>query len=176
MKALVLAAAALLSVGPLPAQMAAQMPMSPASAPAAASTTLTVVNGAQQVQLDSAALDAMPQSSVTVHNPHTDADETYTGVPLIEVLAKVGAPAGKQVHGQVLSQYVVAVGADNYKAVIALAEAEPDFHPGVILVADKRNGKPLDAAAGPFKLVVGEDKRPARSVHNLVKLELEQAQ
>jgi hypothetical protein len=34
------------------------------------------------------------------------------------------------------------------------------------------NGKPLDAHSGPLKLVVTEDKRPARSVRNLTALEL----
>jgi hypothetical protein len=38
------------------------------------------------------------------------------------------------------------------------------------------NGKPLDAHSEPFKLVVTEDKRPARSVRNLVSLELKTAE
>ncbi len=92
------------------------------------------------------------------------------------LMAQVGMPAAKDVHGKALSEYIVATGADGYKAVLALAEAEPDFHPGDVLVADTLDGKPLDAKEGPFKLVVSEDKRPARSVHNLVKLELKQAQ
>jgi hypothetical protein len=37
------------------------------------------------------------------------------------------------------------------------------------------NGVPLDAKSGPFRLVVTEDKRPARSVRNLVKIELKSA-
>jgi hypothetical protein len=36
------------------------------------------------------------------------------------------------------------------------------------------DGKPLDAHSGPFKLVVSEDKRPARSVRNLVSIELKE--
>ena len=95
---------------------------------------------------------------------------------MIDLLAKAGAPIGADVKGKALSMYVVATGSDSYKAVLALAEAEPDFHPGVILVADQLDGKPLDAKEGPFKLVVGEDQRPARSVHNLVKIELKQAE
>ena len=39
----------------------------------------------------------------------------------------------------------------------------------LVLVAE-----PLDAHAGPFKLVVSEDKRPARSVRNLVSIELKE--
>ena len=78
-------------------------------------------------------------------------------------------------RGKALSGYIVATGSDGYRAVLALAEIDPSFHPGEVLVADAMNGKPLDAHSGPFKLVVTEDKRPARSVRNLVSLELKMA-
>ena len=121
-------------------------------------------------------LKAIPHHTVTVHNPHTNADETYSGVPLIDLLAKEGVPHGHDLRGKGLSQYVVATGSDGYKAVLALAEVDPDFHPGEVLVADQIDGKPLDAKIGPFRLVVTEDKRPARSVHNLVSIEVKQAE
>jgi hypothetical protein len=38
------------------------------------------------------------------------------------------------------------------------------------------NGQSLDAHSGPFRLVVTEDKRPARSVRNLASIELKEAQ
>jgi DMSO/TMAO reductase YedYZ molybdopterin-dependent catalytic subunit len=60
--------------------------------------------------------------------------------------------------------------------VLALAEVDPAFHSGEVIVADEMNGKPLDAHSGPFKLIVTEDKRPARSVRNLVSIELKSAQ
>lgn len=56
--------------------------------------------------------------------------------------------------------------------MLALAEVEPDFHPGDMIVADTLDNKPLDAKTRPFRLVVSEDKRPARSVRNLVSVEL----
>jgi DMSO/TMAO reductase YedYZ molybdopterin-dependent catalytic subunit len=70
----------------------------------------------------------------------------------------------------------VATGSDGYKAVLALAEADPEFHPGEVLVADQMDGKPLDPKTGPFRLVVTEDKRPARSVHSLVSIEVKSAE
>ena len=158
----------------LPLSLSAQ---SPAGSPGA--DTLVVLGvqfGTQPLQLTPGQLAAMPQVKVTVVNAHTQATETYSGVPRIDLLAKVGAPTGSAVRGKVLSDYIVATGSDHYKAVLALAEAEPDFHPGTIIVADMVDGKPLDAKEGPFKLVVSEDKRPARSVHNLVKIELKPAE
>jgi len=88
----------------------------------------------------------------------------------------MGAPLGKELHGEALANYIVATGSDGYQAVLALAEVDPSFHPGEVLVADTMDGKPLDAHSGPLKLVVTEDKRPARSVRNLVSIELKSAQ
>jgi hypothetical protein len=117
-------------------------------------------------------LKALPHISVTIHNPHTNTDESYSGVRLSDLLAKLGAPLGQQLRGTALKSYVVATGLDRYQAVFSLAEVDPTFHPGEILVADTMNGIPLDAKTGPFRLVVTEDKRPARSVRNLVLIEL----
>ena len=129
----------------------------------------------ENLTLKVAELKSMPRATVTVHNEHSKADETYAGVRLADVLGKLGAPLGHDLRGVALSGYIVATGSDGYVAVIALAEADPTFHSGEVIVADTMNGQPLDAKSGPFKLVVTEDKRPARSVHNLVSLELRSA-
>ena len=65
---------------------------------------------------------------------------------------------------------VVAIGADGCTGVFSLVEVDPSFHPGEVLVADRMNGEALDAKSGPYKLVVTEDKRPARWMRNLVGL------
>lgn len=137
---------------------------------------LKLQNESQQASVSLEALKALTHRTVTIHNPHENVDETYSGVPLIDLLKQVGAPVGKDVRGKTLAEYVVATGSDGYKAVLALAEVEPDFHPGDVLVADAMNGKPLDAKTGPFRLVVSDDKRPARSVRNLVSVELKAAE
>jgi hypothetical protein len=139
-------------------------------------STLHIQSGSQQTAITLDALKAMPQKIVKFHNVHTSADETYTGVPLIDLLASLSVPHGKDLHGKGLADYVVATGSDGYKAVLALAEVDPEFHPVDVIVADEMDGKPLDAKNGPFKLVVTEDKRPARSVHNLVSIEIKKAE
>jgi hypothetical protein len=120
-------------------------------------------------------LRALPHTAIKVHDAHTNADETYSGVRLADLLAKMGVQLGSELRGQALADYIVATGSDGYKAVLALGEVDPSFHPGEVLVADMMNGKPLDSHSGPFKLVVTEDKRPARSVRNLVSIELKEA-
>ncbi len=117
-----------------------------------------------------------PQKTVTVFDPHAKKQVTYGGVPLMDLLAKLGVAHGKDLMGKALGQYVVATGSDGYVSVVALGEVDPEFHPGTVLVADAMDGKPLDGKAGPFRLVVTEDKRPARSVRNLVKIEVRTAE
>jgi hypothetical protein len=140
---------------------------------AVANETLTLrAPGHDPLPLTVADLKALPHITVTFHNTHTNADETYSGVRLADLLSKLGAPLGGELRGKALANYVVATGSDGYQSVIALGEIDPSFHPGEVIVADTMDGKPLDAHSGPFKLVVTEDKRPARSVRNLVQIEL----
>ncbi len=129
----------------------------------------------EDVFLKPSEFKAMPHITVSVHNEHSQADETYSGVRLSDVLAKLNAPLGKELRGIALSCYVVASGSDGYAAVISLAEIDPAFHSGEVIVADTMNGAPIDPKSGPFKLVVTEDRRPARWVRNLVNIELRSA-
>jgi hypothetical protein len=126
------------------------------------------------VTLSLAEFRALPHVNVKLHNPHNDADETYSGVPLAALLAKVNAPLGENLRGKALANYVVASGSDGYSVVVSLAELDPSFHGGQILVADSRDGQPL-GDSGPFRLIVSEDKRPARWVRNLVSISVQTA-
>ncbi len=56
---------------------------------------------------------------------------------------------------------------DGYKVVFALAEVDPAFATREILLADKRDGKPLEAKEGPLRIVAPGDKRPARWVRQV---------
>ncbi len=129
----------------------------------------------EDVLIKPADFKSFPHTTVTIHNAHSNADETYSGVPLAEILARYGAPLGKELRGIALTSYLVATGSDGYQVALSLAEIDPTFHPGTVLVADSLNGQPLDAKSGSYKLVVSEDKRPARCVRNLVTLELKSA-
>jgi hypothetical protein len=146
------------------------------SSATAANASLRVTVSGQMATLTAADLKALPQRTVNFHNVHTKADETYTGVPLTDLLAKYGAPTGDKLRGKGLSDYIIVTGSDGYKAVLSLAETDLAFHPGDVIVADTMDGKPIDPKEGPFKLVVTEDKRPARCVHNLISIELKTAE
>jgi hypothetical protein len=139
-------------------------------------TLRLILPGQHPQELNAADLREMPHKTVTYHNLHSNADESYAGVPLTDLLSGHGIPTGDKLRGKALSDYIVATGADGYKAVLSLAETDPSFHPGDVVVADSMDGKPIGAKDGPFRLVITEDKRPARSVRNLVSIEVKSAE
>jgi hypothetical protein len=116
-------------------------------------------------------LKSLPHTTVTIHTAHSDSDETYSGVRLADILRPLGVPLDKGLRGQALTLCLIATGSDGYRVAISLAEADPTSHPGEVIVADSYGGETLGGDA-PFRLIVSEDKRPARSVKNLVSIEL----
>ncbi len=111
-------------------------------------------------------LARMPREKASI--PEQDGTTVeYEGVPLREILARAGAPAGKALRGKALSSYIVAKARDGYQVVFTLAEVAPEFANESILVADKRDGKPLFGYQGPFRLLCPTDKAGARSVRML---------
>jgi len=113
----------------------------------------------------------MPRETVSI--PDQDGTKVdYEGVLLREILKRAGAPQGKDLRGKALTTYILAKAHDGYQVVFALAELDPAFADEHILVADKRNGKPLFGYQGPFRLVCPTDKAGARSVRMLETLEV----
>ena len=140
------------------------------SRPTEPSTELKVVglNG-QSITLTSQAVAALPHKTVSVFNAHSKVNETYSGVPLGDLLAKVGIPSGEQMRGKLFLTAIVAEGTDHYSVLYALAEIDPSVHSGDVIVADSVNNQKLEKD-GAFKLVSTEEKRPARWVRNLASL------
>lgn len=138
----------------------------------AAPATLTVSGDIpSKLALSEEDLLKMPRVTVSV----ADEDGTkiaYEGVPLREILKRAGAPAEKDLRGKALASYIVAKASDDYEVVFTLAEVAPDFANEPILVADKRDGKPLFGYQGPFRLVCPNDKAGARSVRMLQSIEV----
>jgi hypothetical protein len=133
---------------------------------AAPSTSLTLTVDGKATTLSVAELQAMQQKTVTVHNEHTKADETYSGVLLGDLLAKYGLPVDKTTHLKMLRSYLVAEGTDKYWVLYSATEVEGSEHNGDVIVATSSGGKPL-GEDGQLKLVDTGDKKPQRWVRNL---------
>jgi hypothetical protein len=146
---------------------------SAASIAAAQSVAVAGLSG-QAVTLSVANLAAMPRVPVTLHleGGRTEACE---GVALSDILAKVGAPQGKALHGPELADYIVIKATDGYRVTLALAETDPGMRSEKIVLADKCNGAAMAAPEGPLRLVVENDLRPARSARQVIAISLARA-
>ncbi|WP_321476944.1 molybdopterin-dependent oxidoreductase [uncultured Paludibaculum sp.] len=115
-------------------------------------------------------LAAMPRSTAVVKGEKSTV--TYTGVPVFELLERAGAPTGTELHGKTLASYLLVEAGDGYQVVFALPELDPAFTDNQVLLADTADGQPLGPTQGPFKLVVPREKRGARGVRMVTKLQV----
>jgi DMSO/TMAO reductase YedYZ molybdopterin-dependent catalytic subunit len=126
------------------------------------------------LSLSAADLEQMPRQTVEAKD-HDGKLTRFTGVSLTEVLQAAGAPLGDRLRGPQLSKLLLVSAADGYHAVFALPELDPGFTDTIVLLADRRDGKPLGAGEGPLRLVVAHEKRQARWVRQVVALSVLQA-
>jgi hypothetical protein len=79
---------------------------------------------------------------------------------------------GQATRGAALANYVLVEAADGYRIVFALPEVDPSFTDAVLLVADRRDGKPLDKDEGNLRLIVPHEKRHARWIRQVLGISL----
>lgn len=143
-----------------------------AAAGAAAQTAIAVTP--QDGKTVSVTLADLPRHTVTADDHGTRI--TFEGVLVRDVLARAGVPLGDKLHGPTaLTSFVMATALDNYQVIFAIAELDGGFTDQVILLADRRDGKPLDAKAGPLQIVVPHEKRAGRWIRQVNRLEIRQA-
>lgn len=124
-----------------------------------------------------AALDPQPRRIEDLAEDDGDLSEegrqiTYEGVLVGELLKRAGAPVGRDLAGKAVATYVRASAKDGYQVVFSLAELDPGFTSNDIIVADTIDGKPLFDYQGPLRIVAPHDKRGARSIRMLQRLEV----
>jgi len=133
--------------------------------------TLAGKAGSQQV-LGVADLQKLPVRDVNVADPHSKQQIHYRGVGLPALLALASAPLGDKLRGPALATFVTVAAADGYRVVFSLAELDGGVGNTDAILAFEADGKPLAAEAGPFRLVVPTDKRGARWVRQVTKIEV----
>ena len=124
-----------------------------------------------RLSINAAALAGLPRITVsaTDEGGHTN---SYSGVSLRELLTHAGAPTRSAIRGKAMLSYVMIGATDSYHVLFTLPELDPGFTDHVVLLAEARDGAPLPAATGPYRLIVPFDKREARWVRNVNEVEL----
>lgn len=123
-------------------------------------------------------LQAQPAvtQTVTFNSGTTPQTHTYTGANLWALISAAGLQTDATRKNDVLNRYVLATGADGYRAVLSLGELNPEFGNKASLVAyaETVNGTPaaLSAADGPYRATAPGDIKGGRYVSNLVRLDV----
>jgi hypothetical protein len=117
----------------------------------------------EETRLTAEAFAGLPRKSVRAKG-HDGTEAEYDGVPLAAVLAHGKVTLGEKLRGPLMANYLLVEAADGYKAVFALQEIDPASSDKAILLADRRDGKPLDEKHGPYQIIVPGEKRQSRWV------------
>ena len=110
-------------------------------------------------------LNGLPEVSARL-NVHGVTHEC-SGPKLTDVLAVLGLPHGEALRGKALTRTVKIDAKDGYEIVFSLAEVDPTLGNTPVIIAVRCDGKLLDAKDGPYRLVVPNDHRPARSMRQV---------
>jgi DMSO/TMAO reductase YedYZ molybdopterin-dependent catalytic subunit len=142
------------------------------AAQAAESASLAVTGAVERpLNLQVSDLEKMPHVRVDVKD-HDGNVITYEGVPVAEVLKAAGAPIGEKLRGANMASYILAEAKDGYRVVFALPELDPAFTDSQVLIVYAANGKPLPDGQGPFRIVAPQEKRPARWIRMLQRIQV----
>jgi DMSO/TMAO reductase YedYZ molybdopterin-dependent catalytic subunit len=118
------------------------------------------------LRLDATALQALPQVTLTTGG------HSYTGALLWPLLQAKAGIHSVQKKNPTVSMYLIAEGTDGYRAILALAEIDPDFGNRPALIAYALDGAPI-GKSGALRLIVPSDAKMARSVSNLAVINIQ---
>lgn len=117
-------------------------------------------------------LAKLPTHELQVTAESSNTPVTVSGVLLWDLLQAAGVPAAEASGRQRGVMLLKLTGADGQNAVLALVEVDPGFSSRPVLVANRRNGQPLDTVEGPWRVFIPSDIRHARWIRGLVSIEV----
>lgn len=119
--------------------------------------TVGLLDKSPQV-LERSEIARLPHKTVKVKSSGSK-PSIYSGVPLQELLKHVGGVVSSDLGGIVVLESV-----DGPPVLFAMAEFDSALTDKRILLADSKDGKPLTAPEGPFRIIVPDEKEPTRWV------------
>jgi DMSO/TMAO reductase YedYZ molybdopterin-dependent catalytic subunit len=137
---------------------------------------LLTVSGEVATPLKLTAPDLAKLPRRTLHaKAHDGKDAMFEGIELGDVLKLAGVKFGEQLRGKDLALFLIVGASDGYHAVFALPELDHAFTDRIIILADRRDDKPLAEQEGPLRIVVPDEKREGRWVRQVVTLTIRRA-
>lgn len=117
------------------------------------------------VPVDAKLLVDLPEADATL-SAHGQT-QVCRGPTLAAVLAKHGQPQGESLRGPALARGVLVLARDGYRVLFSLGELDPMLGAAPAILATRCDDKPIAGKDGPLRLIVPQDKRPARSVRQV---------
>jgi DMSO/TMAO reductase YedYZ molybdopterin-dependent catalytic subunit len=131
------------------------------------------VTGEIATPLTIGSVDLQQYKQTTVTRKDRDGkDHTYSGVIVSEILAKAGVTLGPELRGENLAKFLLVEASDGYQVLFALAELDKGFTDRTIILADKIDGQLLAPADGPFRIIVQDEKKPARCIKQVTAMKV----
>jgi hypothetical protein len=137
----------------------------------AAGQSIVVASSVEQTRtIDPAMVEQLPavEEHILFLTERGAEQATYTGALLWSVLERAQV-LGNDRRAR-LRHTIVVTGRDGYAAALAVAEIDPEFEGKQVLLAYRRDGKPMDGQA--LRLVVPGDRHGGRSVRDVVRIEV----
>ena len=132
--------------------------------------TISILVNGKTTTLDHTAFAGLPHITVTA-SAHGDPPSHWQGVALQDAIGRTAIPTGEALRGRAMARFVRVTASDGYQVIFSIAELDPAFGNVQVIVADSKDGQPLDKD-GPYRLIVPNDKRPARWERNVRSIEL----
>lgn len=131
--------------------------------------TVRRVDGSER-RVTAAEILALPR--IAVDAVDHGASTRFEGVDLRALLHLADVGRTDSLRGPALRRAVLLIGTDGYAAMMALADLDPSLGGRRVLVVNRANGQPLPPDQGPWRAVIADDRRAARWVRQLVRVEL----
>jgi|SRR5215467_1275618 len=144
------------------------------SSPTAESEVVLTVTAQNHLKLTLSDLSRFLRRSVRATD-ELGKESLFEGASLTEILLAGGVKFGKELRGKRLADYLLVQTEDGYRVVFALPELDPAFRDTDILLADKRDEKPLEGSDGRLRLIIPSEKRFARWARQVVSLQIRSA-
>src|SRR5262249_39949146 len=93
-------------------------------------------------------LQSMPRVEVKVKEKD-GSEAAFAGVNLAEIVKRSKPSLTEKCCGNAANTCVVVRAVDNYRAVFSLPEVQSEFTDRIVVLADRRDGKPLPPSLGP---------------------------
>ena len=127
----------------------------------------------RETKMSLSEITRLPRMSVRAKD-EKGKESVWEGAALHDVLKAAGVKFGEAIRGKTLANYLLVEAAEGYRVVFALPEVDPSFTDLKFLLADRRDGEPLEESEGKLRIVVPHEKRHARWVHRVVSLSIHQ--